>query len=162
MLMYYKFVQPLIVIFLSISLLSCGGSDSSEQEIPAVVIVDPIISQFSFLTENNPSLTSNLNLSISGNTITGRFPATADWQSMVATFEHTGTSLIVNDTAQTNAVSEQDFSDVQTYTVMMEDGRNLSYSVDVVAFTGLPIIYLTTSGNGPIDSKEDYVEGGHY
>jgi spore coat protein CotH len=159
MLMFDKFLHPLIIIFFSLSLLSCGGSDSPEQEIPVVVIVEPSISRFSFLTENNPSLTSNLNLSISGNTITGRFPATADWQSMVATFEHTGTSLTVNDTAQTNAVSEQDFSDVLTYTVMMEDGRKLSYSVDVVAFTGLPIIYLTTSGNGPIESKEDYVEG---
>ena len=159
MLMFDKFLHPLIIIFFSLSLLSCGGSDSPEQEIPVAVIVEPSISRFSFLTENNPSLTSNLNLSISGNTITGRFPATADWQSMVATFEHTGTSLTVNDTAQTNAVSEQDFSDVLTYTVMMEDGRKLSYSVDVVAFTGLPIIYLTTSGNGPIESKEDYVEG---
>ena len=132
MLMFDKFLHPLIIIFFSLSLLSCGGSDSPEQEIPVVVIVEPSISRFSFLTENNPSLTSNLNLSISGNTITGRFPATADWQSMVATFEHTGTSLTVNDTAQTNAVSEQDFSDVLTYTVMMEDGRKLSYSVDVV------------------------------
>jgi len=159
MLMYPKFIQSMIVVFFSLYLLSCGGSDSSEQEIPSVVIVEPIISQFSFLTQNNPSLSSNLNLSISGSTITGKFPATADWQGMIATVKHTGASLIVNDTAQTNAVSEQDFSDVQNYTVMMEDGRKLSYSVDVVAFTGLPIIYLTTSGSGPIDSKEDYVEG---
>jgi spore coat protein CotH len=157
--MYPKFIQSMIVVFFSLSLLSCGGSDSSEQEIPSVVIVEPIISQFSFLTQNNPSLSSNLNLSISGSSITGKFPATADWQGMIATVKHTGASLIVNDTAQTNAVSEQDFSDVQNYTVMMEDGRKLSYSVDVVAFTGLPIIYLTTSGSGPIDSKEDYVEG---
>jgi spore coat protein CotH len=150
--LYHKMFQPLIVVFISLYLLACGGSGSSK-------IVEPIISQFSFLTENNPSLRSNLNLSISGNTITGKFPATADWQGMIATFQHTGSSLIVNDTAQTNAVSEQDFSNALTYTVMMEDGRKLSYSVDVVAFTGLPIIFLTTSDNGPIDSKEDYVKG---
>jgi spore coat protein CotH len=159
MLMSYKFFSSLFVVLFSLSLIACGGSDSSEQEVPAVVVVEPIISQFSFLTENNPSLSSNLNLSISGKTIVGRFPAAADWHSMIATVEHTGASLVVSDTAQTNAVSVQDFSDVQTYTVMMEDGRKVSYTVDVVAFTGLPIIYLTTSGNAYIDSKEDYVDG---
>jgi spore coat protein CotH len=163
--MNHKSFQPLLVVFLSLFLLACGGAGQSEQEIPSVVIVnppvvvDPLISQFSFLTENNPSLSSNLNLSISGKTITGKFPATADWQGMIATVEHTGVSLVLNDSAQVNAVSVQDFSNVQTYTVIMEDGRQVSYTVDVVVFTGLPIIYLTTSGNGPIDSKENYVDG---
>lgn len=91
--------------------------------------------------------------------ITGKFPATADWQSMIATVEHTGESLVVNETTQTDSVSVQDFSDIQTYTVMMEDGAQLSYTIDEVAFTGLPIIYVTTSGNAPIYSKEDYVQG---
>lgn len=151
-LMCRKFLQPFIVVLFSLSLLACGGSGSS-------VIVQPRISQFSFLTKNNPSLSSDLILSISGNTIIGKFPATANWQSMIATVQHNGILLIVNDTAQINGVSEQDFSDVQSYTVMMSDGREQSYSVDVVAFTGLPIIYLTTSDNDAIDSKEDYIEG---
>jgi hypothetical protein len=138
--------------------LACGGSDKTDQEIP-VVVVEPIISEFSFLTQNNPSLSTNLDLSISGNTITGRFPADADWHGMVATFQHNGASLVVNDSAQTSAVSSQDFSQVQNYTVMMEDGRHASYAVDVTAYTGLPIIYVTTSGGASIDSKEDYVDG---
>ncbi|MFQ3190396.1 MAG: spore coat protein CotH [Paraglaciecola sp.] len=158
MLMSHKCIPFLIVVFLSVFLIACGGSDSSEQTKPAVV-VEPIISQFSFLTENNPSLSSNINLSISGTTITGRFPAIADWHSMIASVEHTGVSLVVSETEQTNAVSVQDFSDIKTYTVTMEDGRKVSYMVDVVAFTGLPLIYLTTSGNASIDSKEDYMDG---
>lgn len=159
-------MQLLLVGFFGFFLISCGGSDTAEQEIPSaiiveppVLVVEPLVSEFSFLMDNNPSLSSNISLSISGNSITGNFPATADWQSMIATVEHTGESLSVNDSVQKNAVTVQDFSDVLTYTVMMEDGRQLSYSVDVVAFTGLPIIYLTTSGNAPIDSKDDYVEG---
>ena len=159
MLMNNRSIQLLLVAFCGLFLVGCGGSDTPEQEIPPAVIVEPIISQFSFLTENNPSLSLNLNLSISGNTITGNFPVEADWQGMIATIEHTGASLVVNDAAQTSAVSMQDFRDVKTYTVIMEDGRQVSYAVDVVAFTGLPVIYLTTSGNNPIDSKEDYFDG---
>lgn len=154
-----QFAQPLLVIIFSLFLLACGGSDSPEQDVSPVVVVEPMISQFSFLTENNPSLSSNLNLSISGKTITGNFPVTADWQGMIPTVEHTGESLIINDIAQTNSVSVQDFRYINTYTVMMEDGRQVNYSVDVVAFTGLPIIYLNTSGDAPIDSKEDYIDG---
>lgn len=159
MLINLKSMQALLVIYVSFFLLSCGGSGEAEQEPEQapVVVVEPLVSQFSFLMANNPGLSSDINLSISGNTITGKFPATANWQSMIATVEHNGESLIVNDAAQTNSVSAQDFSDIQTYTVMMEDGKQLSYAVDVLAYTGLPIIYLTT--NAPIESKEDYVEG---
>jgi hypothetical protein len=152
-------VQLLLIGFFGLLLVACGGSDTAKQEIPPALMLEPIITQFSFLTENNPSLSSNIHLSISGNTITGIFPASADWQGMIATVEHTGASLVVNDTAQTSAISVQDFSDVKTYNVIMEDGRQVSYSVDVVAFTGLPIIYLTTDGNAAIDSKQDYVDG---
>ena len=168
MLMNHKFVHPLLAVFFGLMLLACGGSDKSGQEIPPttsapssnpVVVVEPVISQFSFLAENNPSLNSNLNLSISGKTIMGSFPAAADWQNMIATVEHTGESLVVDDTAQISNVSVQNFSDVQTYTVMMDDGRQVNYSVDIVAFTGLPIIYITTTGNASINSKENYVEG---
>jgi hypothetical protein len=158
MLMNYEFGKPLLVIFFSLTLLACSGSDKTEPEL-LLVVVEPVISQFSFLVENNPSLSSNLNLSISGKNIAGKFPVSANWQRMIATVEHTGASLVVNDTAQKNNVSVQNFSDVQTYTVMMDDGRQVSYSVDIVAFTGLPIMYISTIGNVPINSKEDYVDG---
>lgn len=150
-------MKPALIAFVSLVFLACGGSNKSEQGTPAVV--EPTISEFSFLAQHNSSLSNDLNLSISGNTISGRFPADADWHSMIATFRHNGTSLIVNDSAQTSAVSAQDFSGVQTYTVIMEDGRQDSFRVDVTAYTGLPIIYLTTVGAAPIDSKEDYVDG---
>ena len=78
MLMNNRSIQLLLVAFCGLFLVGCGGSDTPEQEIPPAVIVEPIISQFSFLTENNPSLSLNLNLSISGNTITGNFPVEAD------------------------------------------------------------------------------------
>jgi len=139
-------------------ILACGGGGTSEKETPPVV-VEPIINEFSFLAQNNPSLSTNLNLSISGKTITGQFPADADWHNMVPTIEHNGASLVVNDNAQTSGESVQDFSNIQIYTVMMEDGRQDSYTVDVTAYTGLPIIYLATSGGAPIVSKEDYVDG---
>jgi hypothetical protein len=152
-------IKSLVLVYVSALLVSCGGSDSSEQEVPPVVVVEPLIRQFSFLSEHNPSLSTDLTLTISGNSITGQFPASADWHAMKASVEHTGTSLLVSDSAQSNSDSVQNFTSVQNYTVMMDDGRQATFNVDVTAYTGLPIIYLNTVGNAPIDSKEDYVDG---
>ncbi len=77
----------------------------------------------------------------------------------VATVEDTSASLVINDTAQKNNILVQNFSDVQTYTVIIDDGRQIIYSVDIVVFTGLPIIYISTIGNVPINSEEDYIDG---
>jgi hypothetical protein len=153
----------LLTCFSSLCLLACGGSDSTEEVVISVVtpvvVVEPVISQFSFLVEDNPSLTVDVVLSISSNTVTGRFPSTADWRDMKATVQHTGVELKLNEIDQVSGTTSNDFSLIQTYTIIMEDGREASYTADVTAFTGLPIIYLTTSGNAEIDSKEDYVDG---
>jgi hypothetical protein len=158
--------QLLLISLYSLALVACGGSGRAESEIPPIVVIEPpivliepAISQFSFLAKDNPSLDSDIILSISGNNITGTLPATADWQDMIATFEHTGESLFINEITQEKGTSSNNFNDVQTYTVIMEDGREAIYNIDVVGFTGLPIIFVNTSGNVPIDSKEDYVEG---
>jgi hypothetical protein len=58
-----------------------------------------------------------------------------------------------------NSASANDFTQVLTYTIEMDDGRKGSYDVDITAFTGLPNIYITTDGGAQIDSKDDYVTG---
>jgi hypothetical protein len=50
MLMNYEFGKPLLVIFFSLTLLACSGSDKTEPEL-LLVVVEPVISQFSFLVE---------------------------------------------------------------------------------------------------------------
>ncbi|MFT6732426.1 MAG: hypothetical protein ACJAS9_000606 [Polaribacter sp.] len=78
---------------------------------------------------------------------------------LVASFEHNGSQFTVGNVTQVSNTTENDFTDLVTYTVNASDGQQASYQVDLTKFTGLPIIYLSTDGLAPIDSKDDYVTG---
>ena len=142
-----------------ISLIFSACSNDNEIEFEEVIIEAPEIFQFSFLTSNNPSLITNLEMDIDENKITGRIPEIIDMSQLVATFEYEGSSVLVNNLEQISSISKNNFSDIVSYTIKTSDNQIENYDVDVTRFTGLPIIYLTTDNNAPIDSKEDYVEG---
>jgi len=145
--------------FIIISLIFSACSNDNELEVEEVIIESPEISQFSFLTTTNPNLITNLELDINGNKITGRIPDLIDISQLVATFEYEGSSVLVNTLEQISSISKNNFSDILSYSVKTSDNQIKNYEVDVTRFTGLPIIYLSTDNNAPIDSKEDYVEG---
>ncbi|WJG09952.1 CotH kinase family protein [Aliiglaciecola sp. LCG003] len=150
-----------VATIFSLLLVACGGSGgsaeepkSTEQPKPA-----PTISQFSFTKEDNPALSSDITLTTSANHVSGRVPVGVKLNEMVATVQHNGARLLVNDIVQVNGSTENDFTQVLTYNIEMEDGRQASYSVDVISFTGLPVISLNIDGEGQINSKQDYVTG---
>jgi hypothetical protein len=141
---------------LSLSLLSGCGSNSSEPE----PLVPPVtITGFSFLTAYNPSLANNIQFAIDDNAITTRAPDGISIENLIATFDHDGFEVTVNNILQISGTTANDFSNPITYTVKTSDGRRQDYLVDLTKFTGLPIIYITTDGNASIASKDDYVDG---
>jgi hypothetical protein len=77
----------------------------------------------------------------------------------VASFEHNGASVSVNQVGQTDGVTANDFTPLVEYKVSKSNGVSQTYTVDLTKFTGLPIINITTDGNMPIESKEDYITG---
>lgn len=150
----------LFSLFLSACGASSSGGDEQQQVEPPVTLIEPVISDFTFLVMDNPDLASDIKLSISGNNITGRLPANVDVTEMIARVQHSGVTFMLDDVVQMNRSSVNDFSQIRTYTVVMDDNRQAAYSLDITSFTGLPVVYLDTAGNGAIDSKEDYIEGG--
>jgi spore coat protein CotH len=150
-------------LLINVLLLSgCGGSSASEVSIeptPAPVVENTNLNQFSFLKVNNPDLTSDIYLDINDNYVTGRTKSNIEVDNLIASFTHNGAELSVGDEIQSNGLTGNDFTDVITYTVKTADGSQENYQVDLTKFTGLPIVYLSTDNNVPIDSKEDYVEG---
>ena len=56
-------------------------------------------------------------------------------------------------------VNAYDFSSIQNYQVTTDDGKSSQYEVDMTYFTGLPIVYIETTNNEEIDSKDDYFTG---
>ena len=158
--MNLKLIKNSVIFFLKIWIIilifnACNNDNESE-----VIVAENIeITEFSFLTANNPNLISNAYLSIEGNKITGRIPQDVDISHLVATFEFSGTTITVNNVSQISAITNNDYTNIVIYTVKASNGTQITYEVDITKFTGLPIIYLKTDQNLPIDSKEDYVKG---
>ena len=144
-----------ILLIASLFFVSCG-SDDSEEIITKVEGTE--ITNFSFLKIKNPSLNFDVNLEVNDNMISGKLPYNADIDNLIATFDHNGLSLLLNNDPQISGTTYNDFSKIVNYTVKTTDGREKGYNVDVTYFTGLPIVYINTN-ELPIDSKEDYRAG---
>ncbi|MGB0495883.1 MAG: CotH kinase family protein, partial [Kangiellaceae bacterium] len=160
----FSLINSFIVIvrsFLSLSLclvIACGGSESTMEE-SAPVLASADLVKFSFLKAYNPDLDEDVHLSISGNQITGRIKTNISVEGLVATFGHDGSEVLVNNIVQVNSSSVNDFTDIVTYSIKSSDGIINDFQIDLTKFTGLPIIYLSTDDNAPIDSKDEYVNG---
>ena len=117
------------------------------------------ITRFSFLISNNPSLDKDRYATIENDLIKGRLPREVNIEKMVASFEHNGAAVKIDNTTQISGESVNNFMGIQNYTVSTTDGKQRQYEVDMTYFTGLPIIYIETDNNQEINSKEDYFEG---
>jgi spore coat protein CotH len=140
----------------------CGGS--SDPEVNIIPIAEPVVentnlNQFSFLKAHNPTLSSDVYLDITNNSVTGRITVNIDVDNLIATYNHNGAEVSVSEVIQSNSSSVNDFTDIVTYTVKTSDGSEDHYKVDLTKFTGLPIVYLTPDNNAVIDSKDDYFKG---
>ena len=153
-----------IFLFTAVLLTSCSDESGN---------IEPVkegteITKFYFLKSDNGNLPYDIYLDIEDKYISERMPLGVDVNKLVATFEHNGSDVFVNNIEQVSSTTSNDFSDVLNYTVKTADGAEGKYEVDLTKFTGLPIIYINTTGGEPIDSKEDYrtgsisIDGGRY
>lgn len=143
-----------IFFFIGFSSISCGKDSSTIEPI----VEGTEITQFSFLKANNPNLLYDINLEISEKNIKGRIPFNVTVSNLVATFEKTDATAVVNDISQISGTSSNNFTNLVTYTLKTNDGREANYVVDVTKFTGLPIVYINTNGVS-IASKDDEIPG---
>lgn len=165
--LYLFFIKT--CLFFSIAFLSaCGGGNESSSETsvvtppvvpPTMPAETPKIVHFSFLQANNPELSQDIQLIIHDFEITGRIKNNTAVNNLIATFEYEGNEILINDATQINNTSTNDFTDIVTYTVKNSDGVEKDFQVNVIKFTGLPIINLSTENNIEITSKDDYVKG---
>ena len=115
-----------------------------------------------FNIQNNTSqLTSSDSCTISGDTVSGYYPLKTDASKLVAslTLSNANVKVLVNgnEVSNINAVTA-DFSKPVKID-LVGDSSTHSYSVNLIHFTGLPIVYITTTGGAAITSKEDSVTG---
>src|SRR5699024_1082186 len=73
-------------------------------------------------------------------------------------FTTKGASVFVGDIKQESGITANNFLNPMTYTVIAADGSTKKYIVKAIRTAVLPHIYITTDGNVPIVSKDDYVD----
>ena len=145
-----------VLLIISMMVLNACSDDSPivEPEIQGTEIT-----RFSFLKSDNPTLDKDRYATIENDLIKGRLPLGSSIHNMVASFEHNGAEVRVDNNIQISGESVNDFMDILNYQVSTENGKSGQYEVDMTYFTGLPVIYLETANGSDIDSKEDYFEG---
>ena len=153
---YYK---TILIMMVFASGCGGGGGGSSLPSEPPAAQLAPVISTFSFLEENNADLDADVPLTINSGSITGRIPTNISVTDLIASFQHSGSSVSITSIDQQSGSTANDFSTILTYTTSGSDGQTTDYQVDLTRFTDLPVVYLTTDFYAAIDSKDDYVQG---
>lgn len=117
------------------------------------------ISAFIFRASDNAELDADIECTINGSHITAVLPRTPESYVMVPTIATEAKEIRVGDAVQENSVSSQDFYSPVEYTLVLQDGSQLRYTVTVSSPIDFPSVYLTTEDGKPITSKENYVRG---
>lgn len=144
----------LILALIPLLIISGCAKDSSEEAIPSIEFYD-----FSFLKNNNPALSADIKFRTIDQKISGTLPFNIELNQLVATFEHNGNLVSVNNQTQESGKTVIDFTQVVTYTVTGSNGQTENFEVDIRRFTGLPIFFISTEGGAEIESKDDYLNG---
>ena len=129
-----------------------GGSSSSQQEQPPIPEIKPTLDSFSFLKSNNTSLDEDIALELSsdGTSYSTTVSSSLALNSLIATFNFTGSSITVNGANQESGVTQNNFTDPIVYRVSNSQGTTRDYRI-VITKAVAPTIndFAFTSENNP-------------
>lgn len=119
--------------------------------------VKPLLRSFQFALEDNEGLEKSVVAEIKESTIELSVPLTVPLESIIASFEFDGDSILVGNNKQTSGVTPNNFSTPVKYTVYSEK-EIAEYTVSVSHLSPrIPKIYINTENKAPIEDKENYV-----
>ncbi len=133
--------------------------DSLEQALDkAGVIPNPQLLTMEFKQSDNPSLSSDVVCEIYSSTgiVNCWLPNIDDSKTLIPRFTYDGTLMMMGTSEITSGVSSVDFSSPVTLTIATSK-ESKSYTVNVYAFTGLPVMMIDTENAQAITSKETYL-----
>ena len=120
------------------------------------------ITSFSFMMENNPSLTEDVICTVNEDgTITGAFNDRLSSYKLKATFVLDGEEALVNNVMQQSGVSQNDFSKDVVYNITLNDGSLMKQTVKMTCKPApqVPVLRITTENGAQIQNKKDYIKG---
>ena len=115
-----------VLLIIPLMILSSCNDDSTAIE---PVVQGTEITKFYFLKSNNPDLNVDQFAVIENDIISARLPLGSDIQNMVASFNHTGAEMLVNNMTQISGETVNDFTEIQNYKVNTSDGKSGQYEV---------------------------------
>jgi hypothetical protein len=139
-------------VIVAIVLCSCSGDkDPVELDLPESV---PELKSFKFLTADNPLLLKeDVDGYIVGDSIVECWAHyIMESKKLIPVFDFNGNVLTINGEAAESGVTPIDFSTPSKLKI-----DNKIYTVYMHSFTGLPILWIDTDNEQPIDSKEVYI-----
>lgn len=117
----------------------------------------PRLKSFAFREAANPGkLQRDVTLDIGDGIVSGRTAFVVEDKELVPEFEFEGGGVYMGEQEVVSGVTRIDFSAPVALTVRNRNGEEAPYTVRLVCFTGLPVVYIDTNGV-PVDSKEVYV-----
>lgn len=113
------------------------------------------LTRLEFLAADNPGLlVGDVACTITGDSVAECWvPHVMGSKLLVARFAAEGGEVQAGGTRMESGVTAMDYSQPVTLTV----AQSRLYRVYVHAFTGLPVLWIETEGEAPIESKEEYV-----
>ena len=115
------------------------------------------IKSFGFLSQDNSEqLEQDLYGTINGYDITVRIPYTCTNKQFKPNIEFSSPQIQIKDYKET-----YDFSEPVNITIATPEGLETKYNINVVLFTGLPILCIQTTDNQPVVSKDNYLTGSY-
>ena len=132
-------------------------SDDTTIKIP--MACDGAILNMKFSAKLNPvTIIQDIECDIDSNgVISGRIPHIVDSKELIPTFEYHGLKVMVDGEEIISGESVIDCSKPVTVTVVGSNGTKTDYTIEIMAFTGLPVMFINTEGNAEIKSKENYL-----
>ena len=116
------------------------------------------LNSLSFLSEQNPSvLIEDLDAIIKNNICECLIPHMVQNKNLIPVFDFAGKAICCNGVEVISGETVLDFSKPIELEVLGEYDESVIYTVNVRAFTGLPIITINTENGADITSKEKYL-----
>lgn len=138
----------------------CGNPSSSGSKLNHISQNQLEITHFSFLVRDNPELNSNVVMEfdqtnkIFRGIINENLPVT----SLIANFAFVGSHVKIDNIEQVSGQTSNDFTNQVIYKVYNQSNQSVLYTVNLVKFTGLPILEIYTNNFESVDSRNEYID----
>lgn len=134
--------------------------DGSVFKLPYSKGVMPKLISFKFQSKLNPLwISTDIECVFKENNILEcRIPNLVESKEYIPSFEFDGDKFLINGIEVESGETKVDFSKPVTISIYGDNNQSIEYTLNVRAFTGLPIIYIVTEGYTPVTSKDEYLK----